>query len=82
MYTSTFSEHSLIVLYTLTYYWYLSEHVFGNNLPEGKVTMTIHNGPKEQPIKVRDMVHDDYTTPLEMTIESKCTDLDTKHFFW
>lgn len=82
MYTSTFSEHSLIVLYTLTYYWYLSEHVFGNNFPEGKVTMAIHNGPKEQPIKVRDMVHDDYTTSLEMTIESKCTDLDTKHFFW
>ena len=68
-------------LYPLTYDWYLFEHVFSNDFPEGEVSMAIHNRPKEQPIKVRYMVHDDHTTLLEMTFEPKCTDLDTKHSF-
>ena len=72
----------MYLFYTLTYDRYLSKHVFGDDFPEGEVSMAIHDRPKEQPIKVRHMVHDDYATFLEMTLKAKGSDFDTKYFLW
>ena len=65
-----------------TQYWQLSQRLLlHNDLPERIFTMAINNRPEKHPIKMSDMIHDDYTTLLEMTFEPKYTNLYAKHFF-
>lgn len=52
--------------------------VFGDNLPEVEVSLSLNDAPEEHPVKVGEMVHDKHTTSLELTTITKRPCPDSK----
>jgi len=60
----------------------ISQCIFADCLPKEEVPLPLDHTPGEHPVKVRHMVHDEQTAPLELPIVPKGPSLDTKQIFW